>query len=668
MRQATTTKTTSLGVEAWSWEAACDIIIAVSYFLIPMEIALTLRLSSRHMSRRVSDEAKMHSVLFMLFIFSCGLTHLGGAFFRWSLRLTKPLTAVASALTALALLRWLPVFKAVTRYSPAELTNIFLTNDMLVDNDSTTGFGMCISLHNEVGGFEQYIGDATLFARSTLGNIFECVSASDAVKLKNALLVEDVEAAVTRIRLEAHASRFKELDAVIFRKSNGFVLLSRLARDAKAEAALQYAEINQARIDHLATVAHDIKTPVSSFLLSLELTQKAIAIRDLDNARDLLNEAESAAEFLRLMVMQALEIAHTGSMVAKESSFRVETIKEKCTRLIAATTASVPVNIRISPNVSEFVTTDRDWLIQNILSYLTNATKHTRAGSIDVNISSPDGSCLLVSVKDTGCGVPEEKRAQLFGGVITNPTSTSTIKGSGVGLYGVTIRTRILGGECGYEPLSPGSHFWFTVPCKSSSEAPNHFAAKPPVLQRAKILVVEDTIALRHLVVRTLAKAGHDVDVANNGKEGIEKIIHNLDSQHPKIDVILTDINMPVLGGLEMARAFFARYGQRARVALGDEKTLKDPVVRHDAKQCGQYLCPAFPAAAEKYILNGCDGTFSTELVEDEKGVRSSTLAALASVSAATALVVGFFAGAREQTRKQGYLPVRSTPLDDVTF
>uniref|UniRef100_A0A7S3JRR8 Uncharacterized protein n=1 Tax=Aureoumbra lagunensis TaxID=44058 RepID=A0A7S3JRR8_9STRA len=109
-------------------------------------------------------------------------------------------------------------------------------------------------------------------------------------------------------------------------------------------------------------------------------------------------------------------------------------------------------------------------------------------------------------------------------------------------------------------------------------------------------------------------------------------------------------------------------------LAHGDEtsRSMKDPVVRHDVKQCGQYLCPAYPSAAETYIMNGCQGDFQAASTLDsqfattvEVGIDSKTLTSFASAAALVAVILGFVAGTNRVSRRQGYLPVRGKPDPD---
>ena len=114
-----------------------------------------------------------------------------------------------------------------------------------------------------------------------------------------------------------------------------------------------------------------------------------------------------------------------------------------------------------------------------------------------------------------------------------------------------------------------------------------------------------------------------------------------------------------------------------AAVAVADDtKRVKDPVVRHDAKQCGQYMCPAYPNAAEKYILNGCSGDFdsfassttlSAAASQKATGISSTSFLTFASLSGLVALAVGFVAG-KHGARSPGYLPVRTKFDYDVGY
>lgn len=100
-------------------------------------------------------------------------------------------------------------------------------------------------------------------------------------------------------------------------------------------------------------------------------------------------------------------------------------------------------------------------------------------------------------------------------------------------------------------------------------------------------------------------------------------------------------------------------------VAALDGKSIVDPVLKHDAKQCGQYLCPGFPNAAEKYILDGCEGDFKDTMVSmsaateetsrtSSSAVSTSLLLTLSGSCGVAALLIGFVAGAREE-RQIGY-------------
>jgi len=97
-----------------------------------------------------------------------------------------------------------------------------------------------------------------------------------------------------------------------------------------------------------------------------------------------------------------------------------------------------------------------------------------------------------------------------------------------------------------------------------------------------------------------------------------------------------------------------------------ETKNIADPVARHDVKQCSQYLCPAFPNAAENFMADGCDGLFNDYVLSLDEidsttsspGVSTTTLVAISGTCGLVALIVGFITGSREET--SGYEPVPS--------
>ena len=112
-----------------------------------------------------------------------------------------------------------------------------------------------------------------------------------------------------------------------------------------------------------------------------------------------------------------------------------------------------------------------------------------------------------------------------------------------------------------------------------------------------------------------------------------------------------------------------------ACAAQNDTHKMKDPTMKHDTKQCGQYLCPSYPNAAEKYIFSGCEGTFESYVAIElaiaagddsttalPAGMATRTLVALASSTGLVALVIGVVAGSRDKTQQRGYRPVPYFP------
>lgn len=123
--------------------------------------------------------------------------------------------------------------------------------------------------------------------------------------------------------------------------------------------------------------------------------------------------------------------------------------------------------------------------------------------------------------------------------------------------------------------------------------------------------------------------------------------------------------------GFSRALAWVGR-ARSLLVALAGAKSIEDPSARHDAKECAQYMCPAYPNAAEKFIGQGCEGDFESFIVNDvvefatestaeesSPGVSTETLAVLSGACGMMALIVGFTSGMYGD-RSLGYQPVPS--------
>jgi signal transduction histidine kinase/DNA-binding NarL/FixJ family response regulator len=338
------------------------------------------------------------------------------------------------------------------------------------------------------------------------------------------------------------------------------------ARTSELENARHAAEeASRAKSAFLANMSHEIRTPMNAIIGLTHLVES----KTTDPAQiERLDKVGNAARHLLSIINQILDISkiEAGKLELNATDFRVDRMIEDAVSLVTdhLNARGLGCNTRIDPALPHSLHGDALRLGQILLNYLSNAVKFTEQGHIDIHADllaqDSNGLLMRISVKDTGIGIPAEQQGRLFELFEqADPTTTRRFGGTGLGLAIARRLAQLMGGETGIiSSPGTGSEFWFTARLQPAlHEVPEdkpvaHVAGIEPSisqrLSRSRILLVEDNQINQEVALDLLQGIGLRADVAVNGQQAID-----MATQHD-YDLILMDMQMPVMDGLEATR------------------------------------------------------------------------------------------------------------------
>ncbi|MDT7827409.1 ATP-binding protein [Pricia sp. S334] len=350
--------------------------------------------------------------------------------------------------------------------------------------------------------------------------------------------------------------------------SNTVLHLIKLRREK-----IEVEKLSMAKDEFLSNMSHEIRTPLNAVIGFNDLLKKTPLTKQ---QKEYLDTVQISSQNLKVIIDDILDISklESGNVHLEKNPVSLRDLIQYVVRLQAPTAKEKGIKLlsSIDYEIPDYVVADETRLTQIFINLVGNAVKFTNEGSVELRAEATLLDCNKVMVefivKDTGIGIPEEKLETVFERFSQAEASTTRhYGGTGLGLNIVNMLIGLYGGAISVtSQLGQGSEFKFektfeiTEMDKGQHMTTEKTGPNGNLFTDTKILLVEDNVHNQLLATHYFKRWGSKISIAENGRVGVEML------QNENYDVVLMDLQMPVMDGFQATTAIRKELGSNVPI------------------------------------------------------------------------------------------------------